>query len=249
MSGSSPQTANVGIGTFPGCLETPMGGGPGIESWYTPSTTDANGCSNEDGSPLSLDNINGLNQAVNCVLTQNGLEPLPLECLCENPCLLYDAIVSIADICRYPDATVAQKEDFEDNPENYKVPVCGPTGMFLVTADCLGTGIIAQTDDCEVDITAPGQWTVTQGPVYVSLTSGGGLCGGGSGGSNLEWRVYQTGDSGSIAPNQNAIQATGGTVIPNPSTGVALKGSTCIDSESGQGLQENGTATFYCGVI
>lgn len=97
MSGASPQGFGVVVGPFPGCLETPNGT-PGMPSYYVPPTgEDENGCP-QGGSIPSVDDFNGLFEAINCILTAGGQDPLPDECLCANPCMLYDKLVEILGV-------------------------------------------------------------------------------------------------------------------------------------------------------
>lgn len=93
MSGASPRGPGVVVGTYPGCLDTVAGGGSdGNVSYHIPPTgTDGNNCPT-GGSYLTVDEINGIEQSLNCILTRNGLDNIPNQQLCEDPCMVFDAI-------------------------------------------------------------------------------------------------------------------------------------------------------------
>lgn len=102
MSGASPQGPGVVVGPFPGCQDTPVDGVPGQISYHIPPTgVDADGCP-VGGSVLTADEINGIEQAINCILTCNGQDPLPDDCLCADPCMLYNKLVEIFSIPECP---------------------------------------------------------------------------------------------------------------------------------------------------
>lgn len=177
MSGASPQGLGVAIGPFPGCQET-SNGSPGQTSYYIPPTgVDANGCP-VGGSIPSVDDFNGIFQALNCILTKGGTEPLPIECFCADPCMLYDKIVDIinelavAAICNIGDATQNQKNAIEANPALAEVVVCYNGVPIKVPSDCLGAndddgGGTTTPQDCEVTFTSSTQFNVVNGPVIV----------------------------------------------------------------------------------
>ena len=255
MSVASPQGPGVGTGTFPGCQETPLGGGPGINSWHIPSSP-ANGCQT-DGSKLSVDEINGLQQAINCIFTRGGTRPLPTDCLCANPCMLYEEIIEIATeiaesmVCGLVSATQNQKDAIEANPALAEVVVCyNGTTPIKIPSDCLGAGGDDPVDPptgCSITKNnVTGEFTVTSGTVYVQVFYGSDLCSGSSS-NGSSWFQFNNGESAIISPNQNLAQVTGGGTPISPPAGLGTPFDTlCVDSESGQGLQQFNRAEFHC---
>lgn len=88
MSGASPRTVNSQTDTYPGCQHTPVVGSPGEETWFINPTGDD--CST--GTEMSADWFNGVGLSLNCIMTQGGTKPLPLNQLCANPCDVWDSI-------------------------------------------------------------------------------------------------------------------------------------------------------------
>lgn len=244
MSGASPQGPGVGTGPFPGCQQPVLGGGPGVNSWHIPPTgTDENNCPT-GGSLLTADELNGLQQAMNCILTKDGREPLPLESLCANPCMLYEAIVEIATeiatdmFCNIPEATAAQKTNFENNPQNHTVVIClNGSRPVRVTGDCFG--IVDGNNGggnsplCEVSRSGAG-YTVDSGSVWVNTIQ--------TEGSQTfnRWVLYETGDN--FTPGSPVIG--GSTTIPSNLGPLVVTDSYSF--ESGQGQTTAGTIRAYC---
>ena len=232
MSGANPQGLNVAIGPFPGCQESPNGS-PGQTSYYVPPTgVDANGCP-VGGSIPSVDDFNGIFQALNCILTKGDTEPLPTECLCADPCMLYDKLVEIinelalAAICNIGDATQNQKDAIEANPELAQVVVCyNGTAPIKVPSDCLGSGTVDPPDPtaCSATNTGAGEVTIANGPAIMSCN----FAQNGNGSTGITWyevsngivRLGQFGGSGAststwtpLSPN---AQPAGSTFILGP---------------------------------
>jgi len=136
MSGASPRSFNAGTGPYPGCVETPVSGTDGEQSFFVNSTgIDDDGCPT-GGTQVTADWMNGVTFAFNCILTRNGQDPLPDDCLCENPCLIYEKLLEIFDVCAKPDATAAQKSSLDQSTA--KVAVCLPDGStVLIPLNCI----------------------------------------------------------------------------------------------------------------
>ena len=130
MSGASPQGPGVIVGSFPGCQEVPVDGQSGQISYHIPPTgNDQNGCP-MGGSVLTADEINGIEQAINCILTRNGQDPLPNDCLCADPCMLYDKLVELF-APQLPDCPS------DASPDNLYVLTCDGSGTFWSSANIM----------------------------------------------------------------------------------------------------------------
>ena len=96
MSGFAPQGEGVQTGDFPGAQLPVVDGKPGVNTWHVPGTPGPNGCP-VGGSKPSIDDLNGIQQSLQCVMTEGGTLPVPDECAVDAVCALYEKILEIIE--------------------------------------------------------------------------------------------------------------------------------------------------------
>lgn len=138
MSGFSPQGAGVGSGVFPGAQYDRVDGVPGENTYHVRGTRGSDGCPNDDWSIPTLDEINALQQANNCILTEGNTVPLPVECAIDDPCILYNKLIELFSVCSVPLATQGEIDAID--PDVDTVLVCTTNGPRLVPISQLGSG-------------------------------------------------------------------------------------------------------------
>ena len=114
MSGFAPQGEGVQSGPYPGAQTPVVDGQPGVNTWHTPGTPGPDGCP-IGGSKPSIDELNGIEQSLQCIMTNNGLDPLPTICAVDDPCALLNKLKELFLNCNVPIATQEQINALDPN--------------------------------------------------------------------------------------------------------------------------------------